>query len=223
MLQPAPIRWRDRALPRLPRREPGGTRPQAGPAAAAEFIVPQDGAEKQDCERNAAKRWLGKQARPSRAIGRSISATTSSLVSPSPPPSRRRRQFHPDLQADLPQNHRRVRQRRRTRRAPPDRHPARQALDLRLSLARQRAVARQAGISASIGSPSRFEMPAESEPTRTASSPISPSPPRPSPTSPPAAAPDRRSRTRPTTSSSPTDTTSSTISASARRPSPASS
>jgi hypothetical protein len=32
----------------------------------AEFIVPQDGAEKQDCERNAAKRWL---ARHSAAIG----------------------------------------------------------------------------------------------------------------------------------------------------------
>jgi hypothetical protein len=28
---------------------------------APEFIVPQDGAEKQDCERNAAKRWLAKQ------------------------------------------------------------------------------------------------------------------------------------------------------------------
>jgi hypothetical protein len=27
-----------------------------------EFIAPQDGAEKQDCERNAAKRWLGKHA-----------------------------------------------------------------------------------------------------------------------------------------------------------------
>ena len=25
-----------------------------------EFIAPQDGAEKQDCERNAAKRWLGR-------------------------------------------------------------------------------------------------------------------------------------------------------------------
>jgi len=25
-----------------------------------EFIIPQDGAEKQDCERNAVKRWLAK-------------------------------------------------------------------------------------------------------------------------------------------------------------------
>ena len=36
-----------------------------------EFITPQDGAEKQDCERNAAKRWLsaqGKRVAPLRPV-----------------------------------------------------------------------------------------------------------------------------------------------------------
>jgi hypothetical protein len=36
-----------------------------------EFIAPQDGAEKQDCERNAAKRWLiahGQRAAPLRPV-----------------------------------------------------------------------------------------------------------------------------------------------------------
>ena len=33
-----------------------------------EFVVPQDGAEKQDCERNAAKRWLDQHPMPARSI-----------------------------------------------------------------------------------------------------------------------------------------------------------
>ena len=40
-----------------------------------EFIAPQDGAEKQDCERNAAKRWLARHGPASRTFGRSIWAT----------------------------------------------------------------------------------------------------------------------------------------------------
>ena len=69
----------------------------------------------------------------------------------------------------------------------------------------------------STGSPSRSSTPRASEPTTTASSPICRSPPTPSPNWPPAAAPDGRSRTRPSTCSRPTDTTSSTTSGTARK------
>ena len=52
-------RWH-RILPRLPGRLYRGTRPQAVLPLPPEFVAPQDGAEKQDCERNAAKRWLAR-------------------------------------------------------------------------------------------------------------------------------------------------------------------
>ena len=46
-----------------------------------EFVARQDGAEKQDCERNAAKRWLATTANGSGRCARSILATTCSPAS----------------------------------------------------------------------------------------------------------------------------------------------
>jgi hypothetical protein len=48
----------DRVLPRHAGGHAGGARPRQGHSAETGFIVPQDGAEKQDCENRTAKRWL---------------------------------------------------------------------------------------------------------------------------------------------------------------------
>jgi len=52
-----------------------------------EFVAPQDGTEKQDCEPNAAKRWLARHGPTLAIFGRSTWATISSPVSRSPRPS----------------------------------------------------------------------------------------------------------------------------------------
>jgi hypothetical protein len=62
-----------------------------------EFIAPQDGAEKQDCERHAAKRWLGRQ-------GATVAHLRPAYLSDDLFADRRRdprcrRQLHPHLQA----------------------------------------------------------------------------------------------------------------------------
>src|SRR5271167_902169 len=85
---------------------------------APEFIAPQDGAEKQDCERNAVRRWFAKHGArlaPLRPVflGDDLFAC---------PPRRQddhgcRRRFHLHLQADFPQDA--VRLHRRGRVPPP--------------------------------------------------------------------------------------------------------
>ena len=73
-----------------------------------EFIAPQDGAQKQDCERNAAKRWLGRHGaalahlRPI-YLGDDLFACQSIATAI----QRRRRQLHPHLQALLASDHHR--------------------------------------------------------------------------------------------------------------------
>jgi hypothetical protein len=52
-----------------------------------EFVAAQDGAEKQDCERNAAKRWLARNGPAVAHLRRSTWVTISSPVSRSPRPS----------------------------------------------------------------------------------------------------------------------------------------
>lgn len=62
MLAPPPRRRRHGVFPCLPRRHPGRPGHARVLPLPPEFITPQDGAEKQDCERAAAKRWLAKHA-----------------------------------------------------------------------------------------------------------------------------------------------------------------
>ena len=86
-----------------------------------EFIVPQDGAEKQDCERNAAKRWLARHGASLAHAAAGLSRRRSVRL----PADRRghpgrRRQFHPDLQAQLAPDHQRISAWRQAARAPRD-------------------------------------------------------------------------------------------------------
>jgi hypothetical protein len=60
VLDPPPVRWWRGMLSWLPRCQPGRTGHQQVLPLPPEFIAPQDGAEKQDCERGAAKRWLAR-------------------------------------------------------------------------------------------------------------------------------------------------------------------
>jgi len=60
LLDPPAVGRRHRIFPQLSRRLHRGAGPYPRPAAAARVRGPQDGAEKQDCERNAAKRWLAR-------------------------------------------------------------------------------------------------------------------------------------------------------------------
>ena len=80
-------------------------RPQHGLPLMPEFIAPQDGAEKQDCERNGAKRWLGRApARGSPACARSIWAMPLRLPAAGRGRARQRRRFSVRVQDGQPQD-----------------------------------------------------------------------------------------------------------------------
>jgi hypothetical protein len=91
-----------------------------------EFIVPQDGAEKQDCERNAVKRWLarhGPAATHLRPIFLGDDLFACQPIAAACPTGRR--QFHLHLQTGVASDHRRISPGRRSGPTPPDHRRAR--------------------------------------------------------------------------------------------------
>src|SRR5882757_10610861 len=188
-----------------------------------EFIAPQDGAEKQDCERNAAKRWLTGTAAASLTCGRSFSVTICLPASRSLP-----RSSMPAAASSSPASRLRTRPSLSTCMAPNCKNIGEPSANAASTLPPSTAgstlcrCAPPATPSWSTGSPSRPSTPKASALTTTASLRILRSRPTPSPNWPPAAAPVGRSKTRPSTCSRPTVTISNTTLGTARKPSPAS-
>jgi len=136
-----------------------------------ELIAPQDGAAKQDCERNAAKRWLAKHgATVGHLCGRSFSATICSPASRSLPPS-----MTPAAISSSPASHPRTRRSPNTCTAPSYKSTARPSANVASAPPPFTAgstpcrCAQATTPSRSTGCPSRPSMPRESEPITTAS------------------------------------------------------
>ena len=86
-----------------------------------EFIAPQDGAEKQDCERNAAKRWLARHGQAMLHLRPIYLGDDLFACQPIAAAIRQsRRQLHPHLQAGLAPDHHRIPARRHAARTSPD-------------------------------------------------------------------------------------------------------
>jgi hypothetical protein len=221
----AAFRWRHRILPRLPGCQPGRTRPPAGQVLPLppEFIAPQDGAERPDCECNAAKRsltrhgtgfaylrpvFLGYDLFACQPIVTAILDAGGSFILTCKPSSHQTIAEY--LYGAELQEHRRTICNRGKRST---------TFTAGSTLCR---CAPPATPSWSTGSPSRPSTPKGSALTTIAWLRISRSHPTPSPNWPPAAAPGGRSKTRPSTRSGPTVTISNTTLGTAREPSPAS-
>ena len=110
-----------------------------------EFVEPQDGTEKQDCESRACRRWLAAMVQPTRTSNLSISATICIPASRSARQYTKQRELPIRLQTGLPPDADGISFRRRTVRARRDAQAWESALSLYLQMAVRPAPARRRG------------------------------------------------------------------------------
>ena len=189
-----------------------------------EFIAPQDGAEEQDCERNAAKRWLAR-------YGRSVAHLRPIFLGDDLFACQRvaaaiQQNGGNFILTCKPSSHQTITEYLHSAKLEERRQTVRKGGNITTTIYRWLSGVPLRGTADAIPD-NWFSIETAtllaSAPITIASSPTCQSPPTPSPNWPPAAGRAGRSRTRPSTCSRPTVTTSSTILVAASRRSPASS